>query len=62
MQNLTDTELIAATLAAQIEGWQTGKWERYEQLKIEFFRRLTLDPSLAITAVKAAKWAGLKTF
>ena len=59
---MTDTELIAATLAAQIEGWQTGKWAAYEQLKIEFFRRLNLDPSLAEAAIKAAKWAGLKTF
>ena len=59
---MTDTELIAATLAAQIEGWKTGSWVAYEELKIEFFRRLSLDPALAEAAIKAAKWAGLSTF
>jgi len=59
---MTDTDLIAAIIAAKNEGGQTGKWETYEQLKAEFFRRLNHDQSLAETAIKAAQLAGLKTF
>lgn len=56
---LTDTELIVATLEAQLR----KDWEDYAELKKEFFSRLTPDKLwLPEEAERAAHWAGLATF
>jgi hypothetical protein len=55
---MTDTELIAQTIAAQL----AKDWAFYATLKAEFFARLDTNPSLAGQAEKAAHWAGLSTF
>jgi hypothetical protein len=62
MENLTalsDTELIAETIAAQLR----KDWEEYAELKKEFFQRIfPNNPGLPEQAQKVARWAGLSTF
>jgi hypothetical protein len=55
---MTNTELIALTIAASLR----KDWSAYAELKIEFFARLQSNPSLAAEAERAAHWAGLFTF
>jgi len=55
---MTDTELIALTIAAGMR----KDWIGYAELKAEFFARLQGNPSLASEAERAAHWAGLSTF
>jgi hypothetical protein len=56
---LSDTELIAETIAAQLR----KDWEAYAELKKEFFQRIFPNKLwLPEEAQKAARWAGLSTF